>query len=585
MTLRRLHGVAAALLALAACGPATETAPPAPSGLDAIPAGWQYPLSSAQPVTAAHGMVVTDAPLATQVGLDVLQKGGNAVDAAVATAFALAVVYPEAGNLGGGGFMVIRQANGDSATLDFREEAPSGATRDMYIGPDGKPTDASVTGHLASGVPGSVAGLWAAHERYGSIPWKDLVRPAIDLARNGFTVDEDLSGSIRDEAERLKKFPAAMDLYMPNGEPLAAGSTFRNPDLAATLQRIADGGADGFYKGETARLVAAEMKRGGGLITAKDLASYQAKWRDPVAFRYRGNTIISMPPPSSGGITLAEALHMMEQWDVGSMGWHSTAHLHLLAEVMRRAFADRNYYLGDPDFVDMPRDSLVSEAYARRRAATIDTARATRSDSIHPGLGSVAEPTHTTHFSIVDAQGDAVATTTTLNALYGSAVAVKGAGFMMNDEMDDFAAKPGSPNMYGLVQGEQNAIRPGKRMLSAMSPTVVVGPDGRVRMVTGARGGPRIITAVLQVLSNVLDFDMGVGDAVYAPRVHHQHLPDTFFYEDGGLTDEQIQALEAMGHHVEPRDSYIGNAPTIVRTPDGWSATPDPRQGGKALGY
>ncbi len=575
----------APLLSLAGC-----TSPPAPAPTptapgDAIPPAWRFPVAAAHPTTAEHGMVVTDAPLASDVGARVLAEGGNAVDAAVATAFALAVVYPEAGNIGGGGFMVVRLADGTTASLDFREKAPLAATRDMYIGPDGRATDASLIGYRASGVPGSVMGLWEAHRRFGSVPWKTLLQPAIRLAEEGFTVSADFAGAIRADAARLRRFPASAALFLPGGEPPAVGSTWRDADLAATLRRIAASGPAGFYDGETAERIVAEMRRGGGLITREDLRRYRAVWREPIRFRYRGNEIVSMPPPSSGGITMAEVLNMLEGWNLDSLGWHSPAHLHLLAETMRRAFADRNSYLGDPDFVDFPQARLVSKAYARERVADIRPDRATRSADVAPGLGPVAEPSHTTHFSVVDAAGDAVATTTTLNALFGSGVSVAGAGFALNDEMDDFAAKPGTPNMFGLVQGEQNAIAPGKRMLSAMAPTIVVAPDGHVRLVTGARGGPRIITGTLQVISNVLDFGMDVGAAVDAPRVHHQHLPDTLYYEANGLTPAQIKALEAMGHHVAPFHGYIGNAPSILWADGKWTGIPDPRQGGSAAAH
>jgi gamma-glutamyltranspeptidase / glutathione hydrolase len=569
-------------------GSAAATAAPAidaTSYLARIPANWKYPLADAHPDTARSGMVVTDAALASRVGVAILKQGGNAVDAAVATAFALAVAYPEAGNLGGGGFMIVRMADGRTAALDFREKAPLKASRNMYIGPDGKPTKASITGYLASGVPGSVAGLWAAHQRFGSLPWKQLLAPAIRMARDGFVVDSDFAESVRGEAERLREFDASAALFLPGGQPLVVGSTWKDPQLADVLQRIAEQGKDGFYRGKTADLLVAEMQRGGGLISHKDLEAYEAKWRTPIRFKYRGNEIISMPPPSSGGITMAETLQMLEHWDLAHMGWHSTEHLHLLTEALRRAFADRNSYLGDPDFVSIPQERLLSPAYAAQRATTIALDHATRSADVQPGLGAVSEGGNTTHFSVVDAKGDAVALTTTLNDLYGSGVTVHGAGFLLNDEMDDFAAKPGSPNMFGLVQGEVNAIAPGKRPLSSMTPTIVVGPDGRTRMVTGARGGPRIISAVIQIVSNVIDFHMDIGAAVYAPRIHDQHLPDSLYYEAGGLTPDVMSALTALGHRLAPRESYLGNAPSILRVGDVWTGIPDPRQNGLAAGY
>lgn len=568
-----------------------------------IPAAWPFPVDT--PLASARaGMVTTNAPLATHVGVDVLETGGNAVDAAVATAFALAVVYPEAGNLGGGGFMVVHTTGGATASLDFRETAPLAATRDMFLDEQGDVTDRSITGHLASGVPGSVAGLWQAHQRFGTLPWADLIEPAIRLAEEGFTVDEHLAQSIRGEHDRLARFPASAALFLPGGRPPEVGTTWRNPDLAAVLRRIAEQGPAGFYEGETADLIVSEMRRGNGRITHEDLRRYQARWREPIIFDYRGYRVLSMPPPSSGGITLALIANILEGYPLEDLGWHSPEAMHLTAEAMRRAFADRNHYLGDPDFVEIPRERLLAEGYAARRRASIAADRATPSAAVSPGLGDDgSESMHTTHFSVIDDMGNAVALTTTVNFLYGSAVTVAGAGFVLNDEMDDFAAKPGTPNAYGLVQGESNAIEPGKRMLSAMTPTIVLEPvrgrtdtpDGgvpntgaqryRPLLITGARGGPRIITAVFQVLSNVVDYDMELAAAVNAPRIHHQHLPDILYYEPDGLMEWQIRALRALGHTVEPRSGTIGNAPSIVKRDDRWLGTPDPRSGGLAAGY
>ncbi len=582
-----------AIAALAACAPAGTRAPadslpstPPLATVDAaIPADWSFGLASARVTTASNAMVVTDAPIATDVGVDVLKAGGNAIDAAVATAFALAVVYPEAGNVGGGGFIVAHFANGTAASLDFREEAPGRASRDMFLDGAGEVTDASVIGHRASGVPGAVAGLWAAHQRFGSKPWASLIAPAIALAQDGFAVDAELAGSVRDAEPRLKQFSASAALFLPNGQPLVQGSMFRNPDLAAVLRRISERGPAGFYAGETADLIVAEMQRGGGLISHADLKNYRAKWRDPVQFEYRGRRVISMPPASSGGLTLGLIANQLEGYPLREMGWHSTASLHVTAEAMRRAFADRNEFLGDPDFVRVPAARLTSQRYADSLRATIDIDRATASAAVRPGLGVAAEGNHTTHFSIVDAMGNAVAMTTTINDLYGSAVTIAGAGIVMNDEMDDFTSKPGAPNMYGLVQGAANAIVPGKRMLSAMTPTIVLDTDGSPLLITGARGGPRIITAVAQVLINVIDYGFDIGMAVYAPRIHHQHLPDALTFEPRGLTDAQIQALRALGHTVEQRTGYVGTAPSILRRNGVWTAIPDPRTGGTAKGY
>lgn len=553
---------------------------------DRVPAAWPYAID-AGPAEAASGMVASDAPLATRVGVDVLRAGGNAIDAAVATAFALAVVYPEAGNIGGGGFLVLRTADGETAALDFRETAPRASTRDMFLGPDGELTDRSITGHLASGVPGTVAGLWEAHRRYGSLPWRDIIEPAIRLAEEGFIVDEAFARSVAAEAERLRRFPASAALFLPGGEPLRAGTRWRNPDLAAVLRRIAEQGPAGFYEGETADLIVAEMRRGGGIITHEDLASYRAVWREPVEFEYRGHRVISMPPPSSGGLTLALIANILEGYDLGALGWNSPEAIHLVAEAMRRAFADRNHFLGDPDFVPVPRERFLSKDYARELRESIARDRATPSERVLPGGATRvigAEGDHTTHFSVVDAHGNAVALTTTINSLYGSAVTVTGAGFLLNNEMDDFAAKPGEPNQFGLVQGEANAIEPGKRMLSAMTPTIVLAPDGSPLLVTGARGGPRIISATFQILSNVVDHGMPLGAAVAVPRIHHQHLPDVLYYEERGLLPGTIRSLEAMGHEVAPR-SNVGNAPSILRWDGRWVGVHDPRLGGLAAGY
>ncbi len=577
----RLAGAAVALVVSAACASPAE----GPAAVS-FPAGWSF-AGDATPVTASRGMVVSTDELASQVGVDVLRSGGNAVDAAVAVQFALAVVNPEAGNIGGGGFMVLRTAGGESAALDYREKAPLAATRDMFLDADGNLTDRSVVGHLAAGVPGTVAGMWAAHERYGSLPWPELIEPAVRLAE-GFEVRPRFLGSLSPTmVEALSAFPASAAQFLPrSGSPPAVGDTLRQVDLAATLRRIRDGGPDGFYRGETAELVVAEMRRGGGIITHEDLAAYEAAWRDPISFRYRGHTVISMPPSSSGGATMAEMANILERWDIGSMPWHGPRMIHLYAEAWKRAYADRNHYLADPDFVEMPLGRMTSEAYAAERAGTISTSAATPSSEVGPGMeeGPV-EGENTTHFSIVDDEGNAVSVTTTINSWYGSKVTVTGAGFVLNNEMDDFAAKPGTPNQFGLVQGENNAVAPGKRMLSAMTPSIVLGPDGGLLMVTGTPGGSTIITTVFQTISNVLDYGMNVVQAVDAPRVHHQHLPDQILYEQGGLDPATVAALEAMGHVLVERTEVSGDVQAILiegGTLTGWS---DPRRGGRAAGY
>jgi gamma-glutamyltranspeptidase/glutathione hydrolase len=532
-------------------------------------------------------MVVTTDELASQVGLDVLRAGGNAVDAAVAVQFALAVVNPEAGNIGGGGFMVVRLADGTAAALDFRETAPLAASRDMYLDAAGNATNGSLEGHAASGVPGSVAGMWAAHRRFGTRAWAELLEPAIRLA-NGFEVRERLVSSLDGSRVRLlTQYAASAALFLPrDGRPPELGDTLRQSDLAATLERIRDRGADGFYRGRTADLIVEEMQRGGGIITHEDLAAYEAAWREPIEFRYRGHTILSMPPSSSGGATMAEIALILERYDLAGLGWHSAEAIHLYAEAWKRAYADRNEVLADPDFVDMPLARMTSADYAAERATTISLARATPSMEIAPGLvSSPREGANTTHYSIVDAAGNAVVVTTTLNSLYGSGVTVTGAGFLLNNEMDDFSVQPGTPNQFGLVQGERNAIEPGKRMLSAMTPTIVLAPDGSLKMLTGTPGGSTIITTVFQTISNVLDYGMDVVEAANAPRVHHQHLPDQISYERGGLDPETVRALEALGHRVVERNGMSGDVQLILIEDGritGWS---DSRRGGRAIGY
>lgn len=577
----------AALLIACTGAPQSARAPSSTAAFaDRVPAAWPYALD-APVATGRSAMVTTDAPLATRVGLDVLRAGGNAVDAAIATAFTLAVVYPEAGNIGGGGFLVARMADGSTAALDFREKAPLAATADMFLDTNGEPTDASVTGHRASGVPGAVMGLWEAHQRFGTRPWAELLEPAIRLAADGFVADDAFADAVSDATDRLQRFDGSAELFLPAGEPIRAGARWHNPDLATVLRRIGENGPTGFYEGETADLIVEEMRRGGGLITHADLARYDAKWREPIVFDYRGHTLISMPPASSGGITLALITGILDGLPLPDMDWHSTEGLHVTAEAMRRAFADRNHYLGDSDFVDIPRDRLLSDAYHERLRQSIDLGAATPSAAVQPGDASGRDERdhHTTHFSIVDQAGNAVALTTTINSLFGSAVTVSGAGFLLNNEMDDFTAKPGAPNMFGLVQGEANAVAPEKRMLSAMTPVVVVDDAGAVQLVTGARGGPRIITAVFQVISNVIDYGMPLAAAVDAPRIHHQHLPDVLYFERDGLTDAQVEGLTALGHTVDAFNGTIGNAPTILRHADAWQGIADPRQGGLAEGY
>ena len=529
---------------------------------------------------APRAMVVSANPIASEVGRDILQRGGNAVDAAVAVGFALAVVHPTAGNLGGGGFMVIRTKDGQVRTLDYRETAPGRATRDMFVNHSGNPTDLSLTGALAAGVPGSVAGLVEAQRRFGKLPLRAVVQPAVALARDGFIIDSARSHSIDDDRERLYLFPASRAQFLPEGRAPAIGSRFRQPALARTLVAIRDRGAAGFYHGRTAELIVAEMAKSGGIISRADLAGYKAIWREPVTISYRGYTIYSMPPASSGGITMGEILNIMEGF--GPLPpFGSAALLHREAEAMRRAFMDRNSLLGDPAFVTVPQARLLSKQHADSLRRQIDTLRATPTPKFET---AARQGPSTTHYSVVDADGNAVSTTTTLNNGYGSALTVTGAGFLLNDEMDDFATAPGKPNSYGLVQGEANAIQPGKRMLSAMTPSIVLDPQGQLFMVVGTPGGPRIITMVYHVISNVIDHKMSLPDAVAAPRLHHQALPDTIRVERDGFSAATLDALRKMAHGVVEGTPW-GAIDAIIRTSRGWQGVSDPRTAGGAAGY
>jgi gamma-glutamyltranspeptidase / glutathione hydrolase len=574
------------LATLAACGvPSADASGAASDSEPRFPPAWEFQRGDVAPSTTERGMVVSTDRVASEIGAEILRRNGNAVDAAVAVHFALAVVNPEAGNIGGGGFLVARMADGTTAALDFRETAPAAATRDMYLRPDGSvhPTR-SLVGHLSVAVPGSVAGMWEAHRRFGSLPWAELLAPAIALAE-GFVVHERLAASLRTYEPRFSTFPATAAAFLPLGRPPRVGERWVQGDLAATLRRIAAEGADGFYRGRTAELVEAEMRRGGGILTAADLAAYRAVWREPVRFTYRGHPVISMPPPSSGGATVGAILKILEGYDLRSMGYLSPGHVHLFAEAARRAYADRNAYLADPDFVPQPVERMLSEAYAAERRRTISPDRATPSAGVRPGMGPPpAEGESTTHYSIVDARGNVVAVTTTLNSLYGSRVVAAGTGFLLNNEMDDFTSRPGVPNQFGLVQGAANAIRPGKRMLSAMTPTILLDPAGRPLLVTGSPGGATIITSVAGIIVNVVDFGMDAPLATIAPRVHHQHLPDTLRFERRGLPAATVRGLRAMGHALAEREGFQGDAQTIVLLPGGrQSAVADPRKGGAAV--
>lgn len=579
MRLRPLFLLSLALLSACASSapPGAATAPAASRGVNP-----DWPLAGKARVTEGRrAMVVSGSPLASEVGRQVLEAGGNAVDAAVAVGFALAVVHPEAGNIGGGGFMVFRMKDGTNAALDYREAAPGRASHDMYLDRSGEPTALSDKGHLAAGVPGAVAGMLEAHRRYGKLPLKAVLTPAIRLAGEGFVVDEYRSRSIDNYRAWLYTFPASRRYFLPDsGQAPAPGSRWIQADLARTLTAIRDHGADGFYKGWVADSIVAEMERGGGLISHADLASYRAEWREPLRISYRGYTIYSMPPASSGGVTLGLMLNILEGYDqLPPFG--SAALLHREAEAMRRAFTDRNTYLGDPAFVRMPLERLLSKEYAATLRQQIDPSQATPTPPFDPTL---RDGNSTTHYSVVDAEGNAVSCTTTLNDSYGSAVAVSGAGFLLNDEMDDFTTAPGKPNGYGLVQGEANAIQPGKRMLSAMTPSVVLDKEGKLLMVVGTPGGPTIITQVYHVISNVIDHGMSLPDAVAAPRMHHQALPDEVRLERNGFQPGAIAGLEALGHALVYRTRW-GDVEAIIRTPNGWQGVSDPRLGGGGAGY
>ncbi|MGD8288076.1 MAG: gamma-glutamyltransferase [Gemmatimonadota bacterium] len=530
-------------------------------------------------------MVATTDHRASRIGVDVLEAGGNAVDAVVAVSFALAVVNPEAGNVGGSGFMLVRLPDGTTAALDYRGVAPKAATADMFASNRGERDDPSQLGHLAVAVPGSVRGLQDAHDRFGSMDWALLVEPAVELAR-GFAADDRLRRSYEPHiVDGLARFGASAQIFLPDGEPPPLGKPFRQTDLAHTLERIRDGGADGFYRGETADLIVEEMRRGGGLLTHEDLTSYTAVWREPVRFGYRGHTVVSMPPSSSGGVTLAAAAHILACWDLTGLPWHGTRHVHMLAEAWRRAFADRNHYLADPDRVAMPIETLCSAAYGLHRASGISPDTATPSDEVSPGAEAFDRERHTTHVSIVDPAGGAASLTTTLNTWYGSKVVAAGTGVLLNNEMDDFTARPGVPNHFGLVQGEANAVAPGKRMLSAMTPTLVLDSAGDLALVLGAPGGSTIITTVFQVISNIVDHGMSLVDAVAAPRVHHQHLPDRISVEPGGLAAEVVERLRAMGHEVKEAREPWGDVEAVGVGPAGvLEGVADPRRGGTALG-
>jgi len=537
---------------------------------------------AAVPVRALHGMVVTREANATDAAVAVLRSGGNAVDAAIAAGFALAVTHPSAGNLGGGGFMLIRMADGRATFLDFRESAPAKASRNMYIGADGKPSRDSISGWRASGVPGTVRGLEYASKKYGRKPWAELVAPAIELAMRGFPVSYDLSAGLKAAREELDPYPDSKRIFLKNGRFYEPGERFSQPELGMTLERIAHGGAREFYEGDVARRLAAAMESHAGTITLEDLKNYKVVERQPLTGNYRGYEIITSPPPSSGGVAMIEVMGMLEGTGYEKAGAGSAAAIHRVAEALRRAFADRAEYLGDPDFAKVPVAGLLAPDYLARLRQSIDPEHATPSAQVRAGKPAGYEGAQTTHYSVVDGEGNAVAVTYTLNNSYGSGVTAPGLGFLLNDEMEDFAAQPGGPNMFGLIQGEANAIAPGKRPLSSMTPTIVL-HDGKLFLVTGSPGGPRIISAVTEMVLNALDFGMDVQDAVNWPRFHHQWLPDTLYVERGTSPDT-VALLVARGHKVETIRS-MGEVEAIQAAGGQLEGATDPRSEGKAAGY
>ncbi|QCK88630.1 gamma-glutamyltransferase [Phreatobacter aquaticus] len=578
----RLPALAAALAL--ACHAALAQPAPQP------PAQWPIISDAARtlPVIAPNGMVASQEAKASRIGVQVLERGGNAVDAAVAVGFALAVTLPRAGNIGGGGFMLVHLAEGNrTVAIDYRETAPAASTPTMFLGPNGEPDPRlSRDSGLAAGVPGTVAGLAEAHKRYGSgrFTLAQLIQPAITLAREGIVVDEDLADSLPRAAPRFQRFPASQRIFLkPDGSAPRRGETLVQADLARSLEAVAQRGPAGFYDGATAERIVAALAAHGGIMTAADLSGYRPVIREVVRGRYKGYEIASMPPPSSGGVHLVQLLNLLEPMDLGSRGHNSAESIHLMVEAMKLAYADRARYLGDPDSVQVPVAGLTSRAYAAALRPSINPDRARPSVDIRPGDPAPYEGEQTTHFSVVDRFGNAVANTYTLNFSYGLGLVADGTGIILNNEMDDFAAKAGASNAFGLVQGSANLPGPGKRPLSSMTPTILF-RDGKVAMVTGSPGGSRIITITLQTILNVVDHGMNIAEAVAAPRIHHQWLPDAIDVEQGVSVDT-LRLLAARGHRIMPRPAF-GNVNAILATAEGWTGAADPRQRGTlAVGH
>ncbi|MCA1612706.1 MAG: gamma-glutamyltransferase [Acidobacteria bacterium] len=583
MAVKRISSLLVAVLVLVAA----PVAPPWRGGA----AGRVAAAATRDPVRARRGMVASTSRIASEVGVDILKRGGNAVDAAVAVAFALAVVYPAAGNLGGGGFMMIRLRDGRTTAIDYREMGPAAATRDIYLDRAGNLIEgegSSTVGYRASGVPGTPAGMALALQKYGSkrLTWSQLIEPARRLAADGFPLSHRMARNLRADT-LLKRYPESRRIFQNNGRFFNEGELLRQTDLAATFARMQAGGPREFYEGQTARLIAEDMRRNRGLITLADLRGYVAKERVPLRTTYRGHEVISMPPPSSGGAVLIETLNILEGYDLSKMGWASSEKYHVMTEAMRRAFADRAEYMGDTDFVKVPIAGIVEKSYTERQRRSISLDRASTSAEVRAGTPAGAESEETTHFTVVDAQGNAVSNTYTLNGGYGSGVTAKGTGVLMNNEMDDFAAKPGTPNMFGLIQSEKNAVAPRKRPLSAMTPTFVMRKDGTLWFATGSPGGPTIINTVLQVILNVVDHGMNIQQAVDAPRIHHQWLPDEIVHEPYGLSADTQRALAAKGHKLTARPRYMGDSHAVMieeQTGTRLGAS-DSRNEGAAVGY
>ena len=541
------------------------------------------------PTVSSLGMVVSQEAIASQVGADILEAGGNAVDAAVATGFALAVTLPRAGNLGGGGFMLVHLAKENKTiAIDYREMAPYDAHRDMFLDSQGNVDNEKARfSAQSSGVPGTVAGLLYALDNYGTMSISEVLKPAIQLATKGFKVNHDLADSLRLSAKRLQKHKASSEyFYKTDGKYYVPGDILVQSDLSSTLKRISQQGASGFYQGKTADLIIKQMQRSGGLISKEDLASYRVVERQPVCGSFKQNKICAMPPPSSGGIHLIQMLNILENFDLENMGHNSAAYMHHLIEAMRSAYADRSLYLGDPDFTPVPVKQLIDKAYAKSLSQQINPNKARRSQDVYPGLdkwiaSQANESEETTHFSVWDNQGNIVSNTYTLNFAYGSGIAVAGAGFLLNNEMDDFSAKPGTANGYGLIGGTANAIQPKKRPLSSMTPTIVFDANGKPSLATGSPGGSTIITIVLQLILNTSEFNMGLAEATAAPRFHHQWLPDMAYFENG-ISSDSLNLLKKMGHQISPQSRVLGSTQSILVKGNNLQGSADSRRQGAA---